>query len=544
MALFLAALWRERREPKNLINMQITRLHERLLVGCLFVFGILVRVLCLTRYPCGLNQDEASIGYDAFADLTYGMDRNGYHNPVYSVAWGSGHSGLYILLLKLAIRCFGLSVFAVRLPNAVFASAALFAFYGFIKQLRGRRTATILLFLLVINPWHIMMARWGLECNIFPNIFIWGLYFLARAQKQELWYVPTLAVFGLSLYGYGTAYMFVPVFLPVCAICLMRRGTLHKPMLMASAAVFCLTAVPIGIFMLVNVCGLPEQDWGFLSFPRLIDGRYNTTVTVLGGDFFKNCLSNVATLVRLLATQRDGLIWNSIPAFGTLYLFSLPLAFGGLYVVLRHRQHPLRPFVLAMTVAALVLATLSELNINRANIIYVLLLVGLAEGVCFVGNRFRYAYHALTAAYAVAFALFAGCYCGGYQAQIGTAFFEGFGEAIQQAAHETDGTIYLTESVNAPYIYVLFYEQTDPRLFLDTVVYENPNSSVRRVASFGRYVTGLPQSADPDKQAVYIANHHEAAAFDDRYFSKTTHGHYEVIRPNYTENEQREGVTR
>lgn len=531
LALFLAAVYFEKQGQNNRIEDTFAQPYEAIWTAALFALGILLRVLFIGRFPAGLNQDEASIGYDAYADLTFGVDRNGYHNPVYSVAWGSGHSGLYILLLKLSIRYLGLSVFSVRLPNAVFASLALFAFYGFLRQLRGRRFAQTGLFLLAVNPWHIMMARWGLECNLFPNVFIMGLYCLVRGRKSELWYLPALILFGLSLYGYGTAYMFIPVFLLVCALLLLHRGELRLRMMFSAAALFVLTAVPIGVFMLVNVCGLPEQDWGILSFPRLIDGRYNTTVTVLGGSFWMNCLQNLGTFVRLLVTQNDELIWNAIPSFGTMYLFSMPLALGGVYLVLRTPKHPAQPMVWGMLAGSLVLASFSELNINRANVIYVLLIYGLTEGVYYVSTHSAWVRRGLAAAYAISFALFAGCYFGGYQAQIGSAFFEGFGEAVQQAAVQTEETVYLTEEVNSPYIYALFYEKTDSHRFLDTVVYEDENSSVRRVVSFDRYVTGLPEEPNPQEAAAYVAAEQETELFDDEAFTKTPYGNFYVIVP-------------
>lgn len=536
LALFAAAVCFEKKGQYNRITDGFAHPREKVLTVALLVLGILLRVLFIGRFPAGLNQDEASIGYDAYADLTFGVDRNGYHNPVYSVAWGSGHSGLYILLLKLSLRCLGLSVFSVRLPNAIFASLALFAFYGCIYRLRGRRCAQIGLFLLVINPWHIMMARWGLECNLFPNVFMIGLYCLARGRKNELWYLPALLLFGLSLYCYGTAYMFIPVFLSVCGILLLHRGELQPRIMFLAAMIFVLTAVPIGIFMLVNFCGLPEQNWGILSFPRLIDGRYNTTVTVLGGAFWVNCLKNLGTFIQLMATQSDGLIWNAIPAFGTLYLFSLPLALGGLYVVLRAARHPAQPMVVGMLAGTLLLASLSELNINRANVIFVLLLYGLTEGVYYVTKQDAWVRRGLLAAYAVSFALFAGCYFGGYQAQVGTEFFDGFGEAVQQASAQTEGTVYLTEEVNSPYIYALFYEKIDPHRFLNTVVYEDENSSVRRVVSFDKYVTDLPTQPNPQEQAAYVAAATEADSFNDEEFIKTPCGNFYVIVPKINAN--------
>ena len=56
-------------------------LREHKYVIAIFLLGSLLRLIGLDVLPAGLNQDEASAGYDAYAILTHGMDRNGYPYP-------------------------------------------------------------------------------------------------------------------------------------------------------------------------------------------------------------------------------------------------------------------------------------------------------------------------------------------------------------------------------------------------------------------------------------------------------------------------------
>jgi len=72
----------------------------------LFAVGIFIRFVLLGANPVGLNQDEAATGYDAYALLKYGIDRNGFHNPVHLVSWGSGQYALYVNAFYLAFRTF------------------------------------------------------------------------------------------------------------------------------------------------------------------------------------------------------------------------------------------------------------------------------------------------------------------------------------------------------------------------------------------------------------------------------------------------------
>ncbi len=516
-------------KPK--MNSQKIEKYEKPILLGLFFVGIFVRLFLFWKFPQGLNQDEASIGYDAFADVFFGMDRNGWHNPVYSVAWGSGHSGLYLWLLKLSVRLFGLSVFSVRIINCIFGTLGLFAFYGTLRRLKGKSFAILGLFFLVICPWHIMMCRWGLECNLLPNVFFIGLYCFVRAKENQAWFLVSAFLFGLCLYAYGTACIFIPVFLAAALIYLWKNRKITLKYTVLSGLLFIITAVPIGIFIVINVFNLPALDLGFISFPKLVEGRYHTTVTVLQGNFFNKIAENVKEFCRLVIFQNDGLPWNVIPAFGTIYLFSLPFMFLGIFSVLKDRENKSRYLVFPMLPAALVLAAVSRLNINRGNIIMVLILYCSVEGIYFAMQRIKRVVFPVICIYCIGFCLFCGVYFTTYQTQIGHDFFNGFGKAVKEAAQATEGPVYLTDSVNAPYIYALFYQQTDSRRFLETVEYKNPQSSVREVVSFDRFVTGLPEEKEPAYLAAYVANAKEAAGFDEQFFKKTNIKNYYVITP-------------
>ena len=54
---------------------RISRRAELICVLLLLALGFAVRLAALGSLPAGLNQDEASAGYDAWAILNYGIDR-------------------------------------------------------------------------------------------------------------------------------------------------------------------------------------------------------------------------------------------------------------------------------------------------------------------------------------------------------------------------------------------------------------------------------------------------------------------------------------
>lgn len=501
--------------------------HEKKLAIAILIIGILVRISFFWVTPDGFNQDEASLGYDAYADLTYGQDRNGDHNPVYSVGWGSGHSSLYITLSKLFIALFGLNVFSVRAANVLFGVVALFAFWGIAKRI-NRRSAIISLFIFAICPWHIMMCRWGLDCNIFPNVFLLGLYFLMRALEDKRWYPISMVVFGLALYGYGAAYMTVPVFLLLTAIYLLYHKKITVKMTVISAVIFLAVAMPIIIFMAINTFGLSEINLGFITIPKLISGRYNSTVTVLNGGLGA-VFENLSVLLKLIFVQYDNLPWNALPEYGTLYLFSTPFLIVGIIYVIKNtaavkKKYSPMALLLFMLIASLVLAMLSKLNINRANFIFPVLVMVLAEGILYVITHLKKPAYAILPIYLCVFLLFTGTYFTSYRAKIGHYFFLGTGDAITYAIENSDDDIFITEKINAPYVFALFYDKTNPQVFIDTVDYANPNSQVRKVNSFDRFVTGIPEELPED--ATFILHKSEKDKFDKKYNLKEFGNYY------------------
>ena len=512
--------------------------HYKVLIIAVLLIGVLVRSAFYWEFPRGLNQDEASVCYDTYADVKYGFDRNGDHNPVYSVAWGSGHSSLYITLSKPFMALFGLNMFTARIVNVLFSCIALFAFYGILKRLLSKKGALLGTFIFAICPWHIMMARWALECNLFPNVFIIATFFLVRGFTNQKFYIPSLFIYGLCLYAYGTSYMIVPSYLLVMAIYLLIHKKISWKMLVLCMGVFIVTAIPIMLFMAVNMFGAPEMDFGFMSVPKLINGRYNTTVTVLGGNFLAEVGKNLKTFFSIIFTQNDRLIYNVIPAYGTIYQFSVPFMLSGVIIYFMDMWKGRKKFnpafvVVAMTVSMFILGMLSQLNVNRANFIFIPLTLFTIYGIIFVIKNIKFMAEPTVGLYIIAFCMFVIYYFSPkYQVdQVGWSFSYGFGEAVQYASENAEDDVYMTTKVHAPYIKALFFTKTEPQVFLDTVDYEDPNRQVRQVRSFDRYYTGVPEVLPEGDNAYIFSNgeYRNRTDFNKEDYETKVFGHYTVM---------------
>jgi len=490
---------------------------DRVFLVALLV-GSLVRVWEFGTLPPGLNQDEASTGYDAYSLLHYGVDRNGFEYPVVLVSWGSGMYALAAYAAMPFIALFGLSPTAVRLPFLLAGVASIPLFFVLLRDVFDRRTARIGALLLAISPWHIMASRWALDSNLFPFVFLAATVVAVRSVSGREWLLPAAcALYGVSLYAYGTAYVVVPLFLAL----LLGYGLFHewwrRRLVLTGSAVFALVALPVVLFVLVNKLQWQSITTPFFSIPRLSGvPRFETmgNLNAFSGEFYGNAWENLRQGWRLLRTQDDGLRWNVLPDYGVLYWFSSVLAIVGFVVLARRalNRTPTLTFVLfAWCIAAIALTALVSVNINRANIVMFpfIFLTAVALSILW---QWRSVAVALCLLYALSFASFTRTYFSDYREIAAGDFSASFGPAIEYASAQTPGAICVTRNVNMPYIFVLFYAREDPRRFAETVVYENPGAEFQSVSSFGRYTFGLDRCRDTAD--VVVAGNDEKGSFD------------------------------
>ena len=278
-----------------------------------FALGCFLRFYHLTRLPDGLNQDEASIGYEAFSLAFYGVDRYGNPFPVYPITWGSGGgSPLLIYLTALSFKLFGVSIFVLRGTVAFFGCLTLPLFYLLVKEAHGNfgdshvgtcdprsgtcgasgslaglqsspvglqssptglqssPTGLLGMLLLAIAPWHILLTRWTLDYGLIPFTFGLAILVLMKAARKKSTglYVLASAMAALNMYSYGSANIVIPAFLLLSVFFLMRGKILSIRQLFLCILMFLLVCAPLFLFYLVNVCKLPEIITPFFSVER------------------------------------------------------------------------------------------------------------------------------------------------------------------------------------------------------------------------------------------------------------------------------------
>jgi 4-amino-4-deoxy-L-arabinose transferase-like glycosyltransferase len=115
-----------------------------------------------------------------------------------------------------SIKLFGLTPFAVRLPNAILAIFTVLLTYLIAEFLFKNQKISLLSALFIcLSPWSLPMSRIALEANLVIFVISLATYFFLKAnQKNNLpLLIYSIIIFGISLFTYHSAKIFTPLFL-------------------------------------------------------------------------------------------------------------------------------------------------------------------------------------------------------------------------------------------------------------------------------------------------------------------------------------------
>lgn len=491
-------------------------------VVCALALAAFVRLFQLDAIPSGMHQDEASIGYDAWALWTYGIDRNGYVLPVYPMTWGAGQGPLGMYLAAPFLGLLGPTLFAYRLPFALLGVATVATFYFLVRRVWGRPAAYVGIVLLALTPWHVVLSRWGLDANPLPFFVTAGALFFVRGADggRTADYLLSAVLYSLAMYVYGAAMVAVPITLVTSAVYAIRSRRMTVRQLVLAVAAFLVVMVPLMAFYAINLLGLPEVRTPFFSIPRLTVMRSGAVFLALDSSFLGNFLHSAKTLLLYLTLGAEDNPTNQVEGFGILYLFAFPLTFVGMARTMRRGLLSGRfcgeTVLCSWFVGGVVLALLIHPAINRLSVLFVPVVAFLVSGLCWVAERRRTAFVAACCLLSIGAALFCATYFGSFRGESAEIFQSGLGEALSYASERGEGKVYCSDAdTNGAYVIALFSCRIPPQEFVDTVVYDDPAAQFRMARSFGRYVFSLPADIGADPGAEYVVSESELDRFGD-----------------------------
>lgn len=313
-----------------------------------------LRLWKLGVVPPSPNWDEVALGYNAYSILLTGKDEYGKVLPFVLRSYDDYKPALYAYLIIPFIKIYGLDVFAVRLPSALFGIVAVLGTYFLVKEFfAGKKQFLPLLSatLLAISPWHIQFSRIAFESNVGMSLHVLGALFFMKGLKKPIFLFLSSIIFALNLYVYQSNKVFTPLL--VFALVIIYRKelfSLSKKIIVSVVLVGIIIALPMALYVLTSKEALSRAQ-GVSVFSDttvfLSENVGRLAVDKQRGDLLGMIVDNRRVLyikeiisgyivhfdLNWLFTKGD-ISRHHAPNMGLLYLWELPFLLIGIYTLI------------------------------------------------------------------------------------------------------------------------------------------------------------------------------------------------------------------
>lgn len=419
------------------------------------MIGIFIRIYHFPTALQEMNCDEIMTAVNAKSIADTGADINHISFPVYLQGWG-GQSVILLYLMALSIKLLGYTLFAVRLPTLIVSIISLFVFYDLVKKIsKNEKIALIGLAFICISPWHILQSIWALDCNMFPHFLLFAidLFYTGLLRKKNSLLFLSMVLFAISLYGYGVAIYFVPLFLLIMCIYLLKSKQLKLKNAIFCAVIFLILAMPIILMFAINVLSIENSmSIGKITIPYY-EGLSRTNDMIFFTDNpLEQLGKNIQSTFEVIVNQSDGAEWNSSKLFGTTYHFTIVFMVIGLFDTIKKIKQEKGCINNILIVSWFFISLLTGLiinqaNINRLNSLWYVFFVLAAVGISRVNKKINHKKVFQTiviACYLVLFTSFA-FYFHGYYTKIvdnSGCFSRGFYQTLSSVKTRDETTIW------------------------------------------------------------------------------------------------------
>lgn len=322
-----------------------------LLLGIVLLAAIL-RLWGLGSIPPSPDWDESALGYNAYSILQTGKDEYGEPFPFILRSFGDYKPALYTYLIIPSVAVFGLDIFAVRLPSALFGILTVLAVFFLVRELSKRNNlALISSFLLAISPWHIQFSRVAFETNIGVSLSVFAALFFLYGLRKPMFLFGAALCLGLGFYAYQSEKVFVPLFGLLLVILYFKQLLKINRFILTGVVVFgLLISFPMISSMFSNSTTLERAKNVSVFNPYSDDFKLNTEKLIFDhetNDKIGLVLDNRRVLFSQLIIENYlshfDVNWlfltgdiprHHAPGMGLLYLVEFPLLLIGIYALL------------------------------------------------------------------------------------------------------------------------------------------------------------------------------------------------------------------
>jgi 4-amino-4-deoxy-L-arabinose transferase-like glycosyltransferase len=240
---------------------------ELLSVAIVALIAAALRFYRLGEIPRVLDGDEGRIGFIA-QTTTSGLLANPF-------ALWENFGAIYLQLINLSMRFFGVNAFALRLLPAIGGVLAIPSVYLFARWIGGQRIALITIIILAFSHSHIHFSR------IVSVAYIHGIWLaplelyllISGLEKRESW---RTALSGILVAMHFSVYLTAQVILGLALIYMLIAFLFYRPWFktrLSQAAVFC------GGFL----CTIPPAAYYIFRFPNDFFNRLGEAGTFQSG---------------------------------------------------------------------------------------------------------------------------------------------------------------------------------------------------------------------------------------------------------------------
>jgi len=482
---------------------------KKFLLVLIFLLAFVLRFWQLGVNPSSLDWDEASLGYNAYSLLKTGKDEYGTSWPLAIRSFSDFKPPLYTYLTMIPVGLFGLNEFSTRFISALFGFLTVLVVYLLIKELFPKKS--FLFFVLctlffAVSPWHIQFSRIAFEANLALFFFISGIWLFLKGLKSGKYFLFSFLAFSLSCYAYHSERLVVPLLL--LGLVVIFRNEIRKNLswFVFSGFIFFLTLLPLigqlkatgarfGSVTILNNSKLGDSIKAqeldtqsdnilgkFIHNRRIVFGR-----EVLGGylDHFN---------FDFLFLTGDAPGRHHAAGMGMLYFWDLPFILLGILYLLKNPDKNTKGlfwwFLVAPAASAITSGTPHAV---RALLYLPTYQIFAAVGVVGLFKSRKINITKKIIIIAVIFGLFIlnfFYYLHMYYLHTPKEYSQwwqyGYKEVVSEVSKIEDNyqKVIITYAYDQPYIYFLFYNQTDPSWYQRTW---NGGEIQRENREFGKY---------------------------------------------------------
>jgi len=515
---------------------------KRIIFLLVIIVGIasFLRLYHLGGVPISPDWDEAALGYNAYSILLTERDEYGNFLPVILTSFDDYKPALYAYLAIPAIYIFDLNAFSVRLPSALMGIMAVMGTFFLTRQLLNLQNSTskrinyislLATGLFAISPWHIQFSRVAFEANIALTLCIWGLYFFLLGLRKPIFLSASAIFYGLSINAYHSPRLFVPLFLLGLSIVFYKNLFKQKKYLLISIIVGMFFLIPFlalftqgqsqkitARYSATNIFNIQQEKSQKESIIKKSSVQYSLFASPIPAGLIEiahGYLSHFSLRWMFITGDNDR---HHAPSTGLLYIWELSFMLLGIISIFFSSKKARQVFFLWFLLAPIPAAFTSEVPHAVRTLIWlpslqIAVALGIETAYVFL-RRFSMVKQVVVITFFLAVVIFS--FIQYYQLYFthmnleSSRFWQfGYEHAVNFVEQNKSKykNVYVSNQLEQPYIFFLFYLRYDPKLYLAAGGTKNSDKQAFDKFEFGKIDWSKKKQ---NKNALYILGPYES----------------------------------